>query len=278
MSTAELPSREMDRLTDPQVEEYIESADSPTALVPVGALEQHGPHLCVGTDIFIPSEICRRIADDVDALVAPSINYGFSDDHTGFSGVAYLNQETLIDVISDVGYSLCEAGFDDVVFVNGHYTNEAPLKVGCNEVMRKLPENKYVYGFPYWDTLGLEDLGSYLSFEVGLHANIGETSAVMAIDEDLVDLDEAVEEHPNIPMDVPNPYAMMNPIFFGPSTIYRTTESGTWGDPSDSSAERGEEYYDTITDAVAAVIKTFREERSDIYIRPRPTSEELLDS
>lgn len=274
MPTDDTHPREMERMTDPEVAAYVDAAEPATALVPVGTTEQHGPHLCLGTDALIPEEICRRIAPDVDGLVAPRLNYGVSDDHVGFTGVAYLNQETLIRVLRDIAYSLCESGFDDVVFINGHYTNEAPLKVACNEVMRDLPADKYVYGFPYWMTLALDDLQEYLSFEAGWHANVGETAAVMAIDEDLVDLEEAVEEFPYVPMDVPNPVTMMDPIFFGPSTMYRVTESGVWGDPTEASVEKGEAYYETITDAVATTINTFQAERDEIYKRSRPEDAE----
>lgn len=267
-------TRTMERMTDPEVEAYLDAAAVPTALVPVGATEQHGPHLCIGTDAFIPEEICERIAPEIDALVAPRLNYGFSDDHVGFSGVAYFSQETLIAALSDIGYSLCEAGFDDVVFVNGHYTNAAPIKVAANEVMRELPPGTFVYGFPYWMALAMEDMAEYLSFEEGWHANVGETSAMLAIDEDLVALENAVAEHPDFPTDVPNPVTMMDLAFVGPGTMYRQTDSGVWGDPTDSSAERGEAYLDVITAAVADLITTFQESRDDMYSRDRPTDED----
>jgi creatinine amidohydrolase len=263
-------TRKMERMTDPEVAAYLEDASVPTALVPVGATEQHGPHLCIGTDAFIPEEICERIAPEIDALVAPRLNYGFSDDHVGFSGVAYLSQSTLISALADIGYSLCESGFQDVVFVNGHYTNAAPIKVATNQVMRDLPDGKFVYGFPYWMAMGLEEMGAYLSFEAGWHANVGETSAVMAIDEDLVDLEKAVAEYPNFPTDLPNPITMMDPAFVGPGTMYRQTESGVWGDPTESSAEQGEAYFEDITEAVAAMIRAFQDRRGEMYIRDRP--------
>ncbi|MCU4924636.1 creatininase family protein [Halobacteria archaeon AArc-dxtr1] len=276
MTNDEQLSREMERMTDTEVAAYFENAEPATALVPVGSMEQHGPHLCLGTDALIPEEVSRRIAPDLDALVAPRVNYGVSDDHVGFSGVAYLTQETLIDVLHDVAYSLCEAGFDDVVFLNGHYTNEAPIKVACNKVMRELPADKHVYGFPYWMALGFEEMAEYLSFEEGWHANVGETAAVLAIDEELVDMDEAVAEYPEMSMDVPNPATLMDSTFFGPSTMFRALETGVWGDPTEATAERGEEYYEMITDAVATLITTFQTEREKTYMRDRPTEEELF--
>ncbi|MFB6154460.1 MAG: creatininase family protein [Haloferacaceae archaeon] len=268
--------REMERLTDPDVEAYLDAADVPTALVPVGTTEQHGPHLSLSTDALIPAEVCRRVAPEVDALVAPRINYGFSDDHVGFSGVAYLRQETLVDVLADVAYSLCESGFEDVVFVNGHYTNEAPIKVACNRVMRDLPADKHVYGFPYWMAMDPEDAHDYLSFEAGWHANVGETSAVLAIDEDLVDMDAAVSEFPDFPTDAPNPVALMDPTFAGPGTMYRVLESGVWGDATEATAAKGEAYFEVITEAVAELIQTFQRERDDLFLRDRPEGDDLF--
>lgn len=263
-------ARQLERMTEPGVEAYLEDASVPTALVPIGTTEQHGPHLCLGTDALIPEEVCTRIAPVVDALVAPRLNYGVSDDHVGFSGLAYLNQDTLVAALSDIGYSLCESGFQDVVFVNGHYTNDAPIKLACNEAMHELPPEKFVYGFPYWMALSLDEMAEYLSFEAGWHANVGETSAIMAIDEGLVDLEAAVAEYPDFPMDLPNPATMMDLLFFGPGTMYRVLESGVWGDPTEASAERGEEYYEMITDAVADLILTFQNERDALYQRDRP--------
>jgi creatinine amidohydrolase len=264
-----LDTRTLADLRDPEVAAFVDSRETPTALVPVGATEQHGPHLALGTDTVIASEVCRRVADEVDALVAPPVPYGASDEHVGFS-VAYLDSETLVEVLKDVAYSLCETGFDDVVFVDGHYTNEAPIQVACKSVSADLPEGKHVYGFPYWETLAPEDAEGYLSLEVGLHANVGETSAVLAVDESLADLSVAEREEPTIPGGVPNRNALVLPVFTGPGTTYRTTESGTWGDPTEASAERGEAYYETIVAAVAAVIETFQAERDRIYRRGRP--------
>lgn len=266
-------TRRLERLRDPEVRSYIDERETPTVLVPVGATEQHGPHLALGTDSLIATEVCERVASTIDALVAPAIPYGASDEHVGFT-VAYLDPETVVEVLKDVAYSLCETGFDDVVFIDGHYTNEAPIQVACKSVMSDLPSGKHVYGFPYWETLDGDDLSSYLSLDVGLHANVGETSAVMAIDEDLVSPDDVVAEEPTVPQDVPNPNAMILPIFTGPGTTYRTSETGTWGDPSTASSDRGEAYYEAITDAVSAVIETFQAERAAIYDRDRPSADE----
>jgi len=260
-------SRRLDELRHPEVKAYLDSADTPTALIPVGTTEQHGDHLAMGTDSFIPTEICERIADDVDALVGPPINYGASDMHAGYEGITYLNYRTLATVVRDIAYSLAESGFTDVVFVSGHLTNDWAAKVGANQVSHDLPDDQYVYAFPYWDALSGEDMSDYLSFDTGWHANIGETAAVMAIDEDLVNLDEVSFDDPDMPMDIENPGALLDHLLVSKGSYYRVSETGVWGDPSDATAERGEEYFDTITHAVAELINTFQDVRGDIYRR-----------
>jgi creatinine amidohydrolase len=266
--------RELEGMRMPEVEAYLDGTDIPTALVPVGTTEQHGQHLALGTDAMIPEEICRRIASDVNALVAPRVSYGASDMHAGYQGITYLRYTTLATMLRDLAYSLCESGFTDVVFISGHLTNDYAAKVGSNQVSHDLPSNKYVYAFPYWDALSAEEMEEYLSFETGWHANIGETAAMMAIDETTVDLDAVEVDDPEMPMDPPNPGALLDPLLIAKGSFYRVSESGTWGDPSDATAERGEEYFEMITEADAALINTFQDAREDIYKRDSPTEDE----
>lgn len=263
-------SHRLDELRHPEVTEYLENTETPTALIPVGTTEQHGPHLAMGTDAIIPTEICERIAEDVDALIGPPINYGASDMHAGYEGITYLNYRTLATVVRDLAYSLAESGFTDVVFISGHLTNDWAAKVGANQASHDLPEENYVYAFPYWDALSEEDMAEYLSFDAGWHANVGETAAVMAVDEGLVDLSETPFDDPDIPEDIENPGALLDHLLIGKGSYYRVSETGVWGDPSEATPELGEEYFENITDAVAELINTFQDVREDIYQRDRP--------
>ncbi|ACM56513.1 creatininase family protein [Halorubrum lacusprofundi] len=264
-------SRRLDELRHPEVEAYLDSSETPTALIPVGTTEQHGPHLPMGTDSMIPTEICERIAEDTDALVGPPINYGASDMHAGYEGITYLPYRTLATVVRDLAYSLAESGFTDIVFISGHLTNDWAAKVGANQASHDLPEEHYAYAFPYWDALSSDDMEDYLSFDAGWHANIGETAAVMAINEGLVDLSETPYDDPDMPEDIENPGALLDHLPIGKGAFYRVSDTGVWGDPSDATAELGEEYFETITHAVAELINTFQEVRDDIYVRDRPS-------
>src|SRR5262249_29050031 len=100
----------LDELTEPEVAERI-AAGKNFLLVPTGSTEQHGPHGPLGTDVIIPREVCRRVALDRDALVAPPVPYGLAAGHRGFAGLAYLSAQTYLALIEDLIHSFVESGF-----------------------------------------------------------------------------------------------------------------------------------------------------------------------
>jgi creatinine amidohydrolase/Fe(II)-dependent formamide hydrolase-like protein len=230
----------------PEVEAQLQR--SPRILIPLGATEQHGPHAPFGTDSLLASEVCARLARRIDALVAPAVPYGVSGDHHGFAGVPYVSVPTLSGVIRDLAVSFTGGGFKHVVFVNGHYTNSIAIHAALFEAHDQLPSDAIVYGFNYWDPLPPEQGEAYLGFREGLHANVGETSAVMAIDPSLVDLESAVAEYPTFPG---GPSAALVSAFFlsGKGRTYRATRSGVWGDPRSSTAEKGLTFFEQIEEA-----------------------------
>jgi creatinine amidohydrolase len=245
--------------TLPQVEAHLR--ESPKVIVPLGATEQHGPHAPFCTDSLLATEAGVRIAPRVGALVAPAVPYGLSGDHHGFAGVPYVSVRTMIGLIQDIARSLGEGGFREIIFINGHYTNVIAISAALAEIGDRLPGDTIAFSFNYWDALPEGQLNDYLGEQVGLHANIGETSAVMAVDDSLVDLDSAVEEYPKLPGGASA--AMVAAFFFsGRGTTYRATRSGVWGDPIGSSVQRGRAYLDQIEEAgvrfVEQVEATFR--------------------
>jgi creatinine amidohydrolase len=241
------------RLT--QVEEYLDAGND-LVLVPTGSTEQHGPHGPLSTDVIIPTEVSRRVATRLGALVAPAVNYGISAGHRGFRGLAYLRSPTFMGVIEDVAFSLAEAGFRRIVFVNGHYTNYAPIITACMNVATRLPEGTRAWGVSYWEALAPEKLEEYLSLSSGLHANIGETSAVMAVRPDLVELEAAVEEWPDFPEFKAPPFPTILAYFeTNPGSVWRAFRTGVWGDPRASSAELGEKFYGWIEEAMISLIE-----------------------
>ena len=232
--------------TLPEVEAHLRA--SPKIVVPVGATEQHGPHAPFGTDAILSTEASVRLARRIGALVAPALAYGVSGEHRGYPGVPFLSAGTMTALVQDVVASLAQGGFREVILVNGHYTNSIVLHAAIMDIGDRLPKGTIVFPFQYWDALPPDQLADYLGADVGLHANIGETSAVMAVDGSLVDLDKAVKEYPAFPRE-PTPATIAAYFFSGPGTLPRASRSGVWGDPTESTAERGLRYLEQIEEA-----------------------------
>jgi creatinine amidohydrolase len=239
-------------MTNPEVEAFLR--DHQTVIVPVGSIEQHGPHGPLLTDVLIPQEVARRIAPRVGALVAPPISYALSYPHVGFTGVVHVGIPTFMALIEDVCVSLAEVGFTRIVFLNGHYDNTYALAYACATAATRMPEGVRAFPINYWDGMSADESAEFFGPSTGLHANRGETSAVIAINPHLVDMDSANAEMPPFPP-VTSQAAVHTAFFFSsPGSVYRATRSGTWGDAREASAEFGKRYLDVVTTATARLL------------------------
>lgn len=256
----------LDELTNPELEQFISAHDAPLVLVPVGATEQHGPHAPLGTDVFLPREIARRVAVELGhAVVAPAVPYALSYPHRGFAGEFSLGIETFMAVIRDLAISFAKSGFKRVVFLNGHYDNTYALAYACAQASESLPEDARAYPVNHWDGLAPKELQQF-----GMHAGIGETSMVLAINPDLVDTDKLNVEHPGFPATKTNSPSVHTAFFFcNPGSVYQITESGTWGDATGSTAEKGEQFLGSGTRAVIDLLGDIEKTFAELPIRPR---------
>ena len=246
------PTVFLGEMTDPEVEAFLR--DHQTVIVPTGSTEQHGPHGPLLTDVLVPVEVARRVAAGAGALVAPSINYGLSYPHAGFTGVVHLRIATFMALIEDVAVGLATMGFRRIVFLNGHYDNTLAIAYACANAAPRLPDGARAYPINYWDGMTAYEAGEYFGPTTGLHANRAETSAVLAIDPAFVDMDRANAEMPPFPA-VTSPAAVHTAFFFStPGSVHRATRSGTWGDARESSVEYGERYLEVVTEATMRML------------------------
>jgi creatinine amidohydrolase len=239
-------------MTSPEVEAFLR--ESRTVIVPTGSTEQHGPHGPLLTDALIPTEIARRAAPRVGAAVAPTINYSLSYPHVGFTGLVHIRVPTFMALIEDLCVSLASIGFRRIVFLNGHYDNTYAIAYACANVADRVGPDVKAFPINYWDGMTGEEAAEFFDPSNGLHANKGETSAVMAINPSLVDLDAANAEMPPFP-ETTNQAAVHTAFFFSsPGSVYRATRSGTWGDPRGSNADFGERYLQVVTEATVRLL------------------------
>jgi len=246
------PTVFLGEMTNLEVEAFLVEHD--TVIVPTGSTEQHGPHGPLLTDVLVPQEVARRVAPRVGAVVAPPINYALSYPHVGFTGVVHVRVPTFMALIEDLCVSLANVGFRRIVFLNGHYDNTYAIAYGCANARDRLPAGVVTFPINYWDGLSAEEAGEYFGPSNGLHANRGETSAVLAINPDLVDMERANAEMPPFP-EVTSPAPVHTAFFFSaPGSVHRATASGTWGDARDASVEFGERYLDVVVEATVRML------------------------
>jgi creatinine amidohydrolase len=259
------PTVFLGEMTDPEVEAFL--AEHSTVIVPTGSTEQHGPHGPLGTDALIPTEVARRVAPHVGAVVAPTVDYSLSYPHAGFTGVLHLRIPTFMALIEDLCAGFATMGFRRIVFLNGHYDNTYAIAYACANAASRMPDDVRAFPINYWDGMTPEQAAEFFDPANGLHANRGETSAVMAIDPGLVDIERANVEFPPFP-EVTNGAAVHTAFFFAaPGSVHRATRSGTWGDARGSTAEFGERYLAVVAEATIRLLDDI--ERTFAAMPPR---------
>lgn len=237
------------------VRDLPNKANTPIVL-PVGATEQHGPHLPVYVDTVIPSEIVGRalakLADDVPAFALPAVWCGKSNEHNRFPGTIALRAETLIALLTDIGESLYRAGFRKLVFANGHGGQPQVLDIVARDLRAKYPDFM-VFPWFVW-TLAPEARAELpeKERELGMHAGTAETAIMWALIERTVHIERAVCEYPGetpggLTPEGPLPYAWL---------AHDVSESGVVGDATAATRESGERMVELLVDAWVQAITT----------------------
>ncbi|ELZ22835.1 creatininase [Haloterrigena salina JCM 13891] len=242
----------LEERTWPEVETALENGRR-TAIVAVGSIEQHGPHLPLNMDALDGDELSRRIAEELgDALAAPTIRPGCSGHHMEFPGTITVPPETLMDLIRAYCRSLDDHGFEHVVLVPTHGGNFAPVSTVAPDIAREIDAN--VIALADLDdhmallNQGLRDAGIDYQEDV-IHAGAAETAMILAIDEGLVRTDRLEA----------GPEGSISTARLLSEGFESITENGVLGDPDEATAEAGEAIFDAVTDAYVERIEAERD-------------------
>lgn len=236
------PTRRLDELRAPDIAERL----SPSSIIvqPVGAIEQHGPHLPFNTDLVVAeavsSALVERHGDEHDLWLLPPLAYTKSNEHAWSAGSIWLGPETMLAVLNDLGRSIAKLPTRRLVFLNGHGGNSSLLNVACREL--RLHHNLLTFlahprvprdqgGPSNEDELGM-----------GIHGGHGETSMMLHLRPDLVDLPSAGRRIPESLIGNEH-VAFGGPISFG-WVSNDWDEEGYIGDPTGATAEVGKEMFD----------------------------------
>lgn len=227
------------------------------ALIPIGAIEQHGPHLELRTDIAVASEMARRVdaALGADSLLCPPLPYGASEHHLGFSGTLSLRPESLRLVLRDICHSLIRHGIDRVLIVNGHGGNCDIARLVAREVG---DETGRRIAHVMWDTvLRAQTARRFRDGEQYHHACEVETSLALECDAELVRADRLTMRGPRSALngftDSPGAH------FDFPRPFEELSEDGALGDPSRSDPFWGAELVESFVEQTVAFARWFQE-------------------
>jgi creatinine amidohydrolase len=246
------------------------------AVIPVGAIEQHGPHLPVDVDNVFVSEICERAAARApDTIVTlPPIHYGFNDHNMDFPGTISVKMQHFIDYCFDVGASLAYQGFRRILWVNGHGSN-GPL---CELVARRVTnETEALSGSinhweMSWDVITAQLEGGPYAAD---HACEWETSEYLYLRPDMVYTDLIRDE---IPAERGGPRWLYPNLVSGNRVRFmnywsRMSESGVSGTPSFATAEKGRTMIETTIERLIEAAREFRDlpdtPRIDMRVKPQ---------
>jgi len=240
------------RMTAPSLRE-LAGKPGALAVLPIGSLEQHGPHLPVITDTASASaaaiRAARLVADDIPVAVLPGLWLGMSEHHLPFGGTITLEYDTLSRVIRCIVRSLKTLGFSRLFIVNGHGGNMDPLAVAVRELAVEFAM-PIVATTPWM--LAPEEASKIFEVDTGAHhACEGEASVMLAIVPDAVKTEMfgqafGNQQHPvDVPADVSRFYSFAE----------RAPVTGTWGDPRSATAEKGERFLDLQANELVKLIR-----------------------
>lgn len=238
-----------DNLTSPQIKAL--AAQEAIVLIPLGSIEQHGPHLPVGTDAILATYFAQRAAQRLcdqgkPCVVTPTIAPANSMHHLHFAGSISLLPDTFIRQLTDMCRCIASHGFRRIVLVNGHGGNDYPAKTALITINQEVGFPVYFLG--YWSGT---DEAQFLESQTGInHACESETSLMLAVDETLVDpIYRTTKGNPN--NCTPLEDAGLISTFH---TMDAHTDNGVMGNSYLATKEKGEALVAAMTDNLVRIL------------------------
>lgn len=218
--------------------------DDLVAVLPVGAIEQHGPHLPLSVDRDLAEHVAARslgcLAAKQNVLILPGLAVTKSGEHDRHPGTLSLSAETLLAVLRDIGASVARAGVRRLVLLNGHGGNTAVLDIAARDL--RIAHDMIVATCSWFGFAELDGMIPADALAVDLHAGDVETSAMLAARGGLVDMGQAKNFVPEIrAWQQVNRYTGLTGEPARPGWIIDDLNAdGACGDASAATAEKGE--------------------------------------
>lgn len=232
---------------------------------PIGAIEQHGPHLPIAVDSAISlgvlGKTLSKLERNIPAYALPCLYYGKSNEHDGFPGTITLKAETLLSVIKEMAASIYQAGFRKLVLMNSHGGQPQIMEIAARDLHQEHPDFA-VFPLFTWRVPNIAgELLTPQELTYGIHAGDAETSIMLALLPERVRMEKAVKEYPS-PLPQDSLLSMEGKLPFAWLTR-ELTKTGVMGDATVATFEKGEQILNSVADGWVQVIK-------DIYNFQQP--------
>jgi len=231
-------------------------------LIPVGATEDHGPHLPLGTDCMEAREICRRTAIRLEdmgcpVVIGPVIPFGTSSFHMAFPGTISISSRTLTTLLHEVCMSLYQGGFRDFILIHGHDGNLSSMMVAAQEIVDATTDARSVV-LNWLAALSKVYSTIQTSTKGEGHGGEGETSRLLVTHPELVHPERGCAHYvpPEHMRKIQGPEHVKTGggIYYGTRSYKEHTPYGHIGDPGLATVETGEKGYDAIVAWLSKVI------------------------
>ena len=252
-----------------QVEALPDKANT-LIIQPIGAVEQHGPHLPLVVDAAIATAVVGQALHQLDpaipAYALPPLYYGKSNEHWQFPGTITLTAQTLMAVLMEMAVSVYRAGFRKLVLVNGHGGQPQVLEIVARDLRQQHHDLMifplFVWGAPH----NAAELVGASEYNRGIHAGDVETSVMLSLLPNQVDMAKAVREYPNeLPAGSLLSLEGQLPIAW---TMADLSRSGVVGDATVSTAAKGNAI---LASVAAGWVKVLEEVYRFEGLRPLPS-------
>jgi len=232
-----------DQLTGEEVHQRLK--ERRLVLLPLGAVEAHGPHLPTGTDNLLAAAIAERVAERVGGVLLPLLPYGQVWSLQDFPGSLSISSETLANLVVELGMSLQRQGVALLALINGHMGNVLALQAAARRLYQQKGPLTYIFTYPGLSELSIQICSSRPLPGGYFHADEIETSMVLHVAPEAVRWERAAREDPQLPLD----------FLYRPVPWSEITRTGVLGDPTLATPEKGAALIEGVVERIVAVLR-----------------------
>ena len=264
MSLSKKPDYMWETSSWPQISERLKIVD--TAILPCGAIEQHGPHLPLDLDYFDAAYLAKKVAEackDPKPFVLPALPYGVSYHHSDFKGTICVTNTALSTIVYDIGMSLAQSGIRKILILNGHGDNAPTLNYAAQMINR---DAKIFVCVETGETSDV-DIEKIIRTPNDIHAGEIETSTALALRPELVDMDKAEDQT----LHLDNPYLDFSSDRGVSWYVHtkRLSASGVMGNATLGDAEKGKKIWEIMIKNLTEFVETIKNTPSDELFQNR---------